>query len=173
MNAVELLQHSLGNAFGMLGQVVADLTQEQADWAPPGIANPIGATYWHAVSGADEIVHQWIRGEEPLYLKDGGQEKVLTVPAPEPGQGGDYLAYMRAIRVDLAALHTYTGAVVEAVQCWLASLKPEDLDRELETPIGKLSVGKMLETFVAWHINAHCGEIAALKGCLGATGYGF
>ena len=49
MNAIELIQYSLGNAFGVLGQVVADLGQEQADWTPPGIANPIGATYWHAI----------------------------------------------------------------------------------------------------------------------------
>ena len=45
MNTVELIQYSLGNAFDILGQVVADLTQEQADWAPPSIANPIDATY--------------------------------------------------------------------------------------------------------------------------------
>ena len=56
MNTVELLQHSLGSAFGILGQVTADLTQEQADWQPPGIANPIGAMYWHTISGADDVV---------------------------------------------------------------------------------------------------------------------
>jgi hypothetical protein len=173
MNTVELTQYSLGNAFDILGQVVADLTQEQADWAPPGIANPIGATYWHTVSSVDEIVHKWIRGEEPLRQKGGWQEKALAVSVPEPGHGGDYLAYMQAIRVDIAALHAYTEAVAEAIQCWLASLTPEDLERELETPIGKLSVGRMLETFIIWHINAHCGEIAALKGCLGVKGYPF
>jgi hypothetical protein len=173
MNTVELIQYSLGNAFGILGQVVADLTQEQADWAPPGIANPIGTTYWHAVSSVDEIVSKWIRGENPLCQEGGWREKVLIVSVPEPGHGGDYGAYMRAIRVDIAVLHAYTKAVAEAVQCWLASLAPQDLERELETPVGKLSVGQMLETFVIWHINAHCGEIAALKGCLGAKGYPF
>jgi hypothetical protein len=173
MNTVELIQYSLGNAFDILSQVVADLTQEQADWAPPGIANPIGATYWHTVSSVDEIVCKWIRGEDPLCQEGGWQEKVLTVSAPEPGHGGDYLAYMQAIRVDIAVLHTYTKAVVEAIQVWLASLTPQDLERDLETPIGKLSVGQMLETFVIWHINAHCGEISALKGCLGVKGYPF
>jgi hypothetical protein len=173
MNTVELIQYSLDNAFGILGQVVADLTQEQADWTPPGIANPIGATYWHAVSGADEVVCKWIRGQEPLHQKGGWQGKVLTVSAPEPGPGGDYLAYMRAIRVDVPALHEYARAVAEAIQEWLASLAPEDLERELETPIGKLDVGQMLETFVIWHINAHCGEISALKGCQGVKGYPF
>ena len=34
MNTIELTQFALGNAFGILGQVTADLTQEQADWLP-------------------------------------------------------------------------------------------------------------------------------------------
>ncbi|MBN1976861.1 MAG: hypothetical protein JW918_05620 [Anaerolineae bacterium] len=55
MNTIELTQYALGNAVGILEQVTADLTQEQADWTPPGIANPIGATYWHAISSTDEI----------------------------------------------------------------------------------------------------------------------
>jgi hypothetical protein len=173
MNTVELTQYALGNAFGILEQVAAGLTQEQADWTPPGIANPIGATYWHAISSTDEIVCKWIRGEEPLHQKSGWQEKVLTVSTPEPRPGEDCLAYMRTIRVDLAALHAYAKAVADAIQAWLSSLTPEDLERELETPIGKLTVGQMLETFVIWHINAHCGEIAALKGCLGVKGYPF
>jgi hypothetical protein len=173
MNTVELIQYSLGNAFDILGQVVGDLTREQADWAPPGIANPIGATYWHAVSSVDDIVCQWIKGEDPLRQLDGWQEKVLTVSVPEPRPGEDYGVYMRAIHVDIAVLHAYTKAVAEAVQVWLTSLAPQDLERELETPVGKLGLGSMLETFVVWHVNAHCGEIAALKGCLGAKGYPF
>ena len=173
MNTVELTQYALGNAFAILGQVTADLTQEQADWTPPGIANPIGATYWHTVSSTDEIVCKWIRGEEPLRQKGGWQEKVLTVSVPEPGHGENYLTYMQTIRVDLATLHAYTKAVAEAIQAWLASLALEDLAREVDTPIGKLNVGQMLETFVIWHINAHCGEISALKGCQGVKGYPF
>ena len=58
MNTVELLQYAMKNAFSILEQVIADLTQEQADWMPPGLANPIGATYWHTVSSVDDIVHQ-------------------------------------------------------------------------------------------------------------------
>lgn len=173
MNTVELIRYSLDNAFGVLGQVVADLTQEQADWTPPGIANPIGATYWHVISSLDEIVHKWLRGEEPLLVRNGWKQKVLTVSPPEPGRDGDHLAYMRAIRVDLPMLHAYTKSVTDAVQSWLSSLKPEDLGRELDTPLGKLSAGQVLGRFVAWHVSAHCGEIAALKGCQGAKGYPF
>ena len=173
MNTVELTQYALGNAFAILNQVTADLTQEQADWTPPGIANPIGASYWHAISSTDEIVCKWIREKEPLRQKGGWQEKVLTVSVPEPEQGGDYLTYLREIRVDLPALHEYANAVAEAIQGWLASLALEDLEREIETPIGELNLAQMMETFVIWHINAHCGEISALKGCQGVKGYPF
>lgn len=173
MNTVELVGYALDNALGILGQVVADLTQEQADWTPPGLANPIGATYWHVVSSVDDLVHRWINGGDPLYLKEGWQERVLTVAPPEPGRGGDVLAYMRAIRVDVPTLHLYAELVAGAAQRWLASLTPEDLGREMETVFGPLTVGALLEKFGVWHISAHCGEISALKGCLGARGYPF
>jgi hypothetical protein len=174
MNTVELTQYALGNAFGILDQVTGDLTQDLADLPAPGIANPIGATYWHAVSGADEVAHRWVQGQAPLFEQDGWREKVLTVPAPEPTVGsGDYLTYMRTIRVDLPALHAYSQAVAGALQAWLALLTPDDLDRTLNTPIGESSMVQVLEVFVIWHINAHCGEIAALKGCQGVKGYPF
>lgn len=173
MNTVELVSYALDNALNVFSQVVADLTQEQADWTPPGLANPIGATYWHTISSMDDLVHRWINGQEALYLKDGWQTRVLTVAPPEPGHGGDYLAYMRAVRVDLTALHQYTQVVAEAVRSWLASLTPEELDREMDTFVGKLTVGALLERIGVWHISAHCGEISALKGCQGAKGYPF
>ena len=88
MNTVELIRYSLDNAFGILGQVTADLTQEQADWMPSGIANPIGATYWHTISGADEIVFGWCGGQAPLYQKDGWQEKVAAFASHIPSPPG-------------------------------------------------------------------------------------
>jgi hypothetical protein len=80
---------------------------------------------------------------------------------------------MQAIRVDLPALHDYAKAVAEDLQGWLGSLTPEELERTLDTPIGEYTVAQMLALFVIWHIDAHCGEISALKGCQGAQGYPF
>ena len=79
MNTVELIQYSVGNAFGILKQVTADVTQEQADWMPPGLANPIGGLYWHTIASTDQIVHGWGMGQEPLSQKAGWREKVLVV----------------------------------------------------------------------------------------------
>ena len=167
MNTVELLQYSLGNAFGILEQVTADLTQEQADWMPPGIANPIGSLYWHTISSTDMIVHGWGLGQPSLFETAGWQEKVVINAQEDPPPE------MRDTRVDLAALREYTSVVTGVVHGWLGSLTPEDLERKVDTPIGELGLAQMVETFIIWHINAHCGEISALKGCQGFRGYPF
>ena len=173
MNTVELTQYSLDNAFDILAQVVGDLTQEQADWLPPGCANPIGASYWHAVSGADEVICRWVLGKEPLNLREGWRQKALAVSAPEPEGGEGWLAWMQTVRVDLPALHEYAKATAAMLKGWLEKLTPEDLECKINTPIGEFNVAQVIETFIVWHINAHCGEISALKGCQGAKGYPF
>lgn len=173
METMELMQYSLKSAFDVLASVTGDLTQEQADWQPPGIANPIGATYWHVLSGTDQIVHRWCQGQAPLTETGSWEDKVLAVSAPEPEPGGDWLPYMQTIRVDLPAAHAYAQAVAESVGEYFASLTPDDLDRRIETPFQEYALGELLDLFVIWHLNAHCGEIAALKGCQGAKGYPF
>ena len=173
MNTVELVQHSLGSAFEILGQVTVDLTQEQSDWQPPGIANPIGALYWHTISSTDDVVHNWALGQKPLRQREDWGDRVLCVDVPEPAHDDDWLAYMQAVRVRLPELHEYATAVAEKLQYWLGSLAPEDLDRVVDCPFGEYTLAQMLNLFVVWHINAHCGEISALKGCQGAKGYPF
>jgi len=171
MNTVELLQYAMKNAFGILEQVTADLTQEQADWLPPGLANPIGATYWHAISGADAVVHAWSMGQPPLSQTAAWEERVVLFQEPNP-EGG-HGANLQTLRIDLAAMREYSETVTGAVESWLDSLSPEDLERQIDTPVGELNLAQVLETFVIWHINAHCGEISALKGCQGSRGYPF
>jgi hypothetical protein len=75
--------------------------------------------------------------------------------------------------VDLPALHEYAREVQSAAQDWLSSLTPADWERKMETSIGEINLGQLLEAYIIWHINAHCGEISALKGCQGAKGYPF
>lgn len=171
MNTVDLVQFSLSNAFGILAQVTGDLTPEQADWQPPGIALPIGLLYWHTVSSVDQILHKWAAGQETLYEREGWDTKVL--PDAAPGDERQSLDKMRGFHVDIPAMHQYAQAVAEAAGAWLSALSPEDLERTIETPIGEHNLAQLLETFIIWHINAHCGEISALKGCQGAKGYPF
>jgi hypothetical protein len=173
MNTVELVHFSLGFAFQVLEGLVADLTQEQADRVPPGNANPIGATYWHTIMYVDKIVHDWGMGQAALRETADWQEKVvITSPPVDPDDPmGDLRAVHAGQRVDLPSLHEYARATAKTVLDWVASLTPEDLERSVDTTIGELSLGQMLESYIIWHINVHCGEISALKGCQGLKGY--
>jgi hypothetical protein len=158
MNTVELLQFSLGFAFDLLSQVTADLTQEQANWAPPGVASSIGAVYSHTLTYVDYFVQNYCIEGKPL------PESIDSRPAA---------LRMQDVQVDPSALHKFAGNVKSKTQDWLSSLTPADLARKRDTTIGELSVGQMLEIYIVWHINVHCGEISALKGCQGAKGYPF
>jgi hypothetical protein len=196
MNTVELIHHSLGFAFEVLEHLVSDLTQEQADWLPPGNANPIGSLYWHTLGYVDQVVHEWVMapfrhvtieewleakrakhdlgmGQAPLRHSAGWQEKVvIALPRENPEDPyWDVRAIREGLRVDLPALHDYARATAQTVQACVASLAPEDLERMTPTPIGEYNIGQFLEIFVVSHINNHIGEIAALKGCQGAKGY--
>ncbi|MGD2146936.1 MAG: DinB family protein [Anaerolineae bacterium] len=196
MDKIELMQYSLGFAFDLLQQVTSDLTQEQADWTPPGVANPIGALYWHTVAYSDQLAHslcmppfrditpeEWATaggasrdleiGQVPLWRSAGWQEEVILKPLPENPK--DPFWNLRAApegpRVALPALRDYSRAVAQALDSFVVSLTAADLSRTISTPIGDYSMDAFIEVFITWHINAHCGEIAALKGCQGLKGY--
>jgi hypothetical protein len=196
MNTVGLIHFSLSLAFEHLEHLVSDLTQEQADWLPPGNANPIGSLYWHILAYNDQVVHEWCMapfrritieewfeakraglevdmGQAPLRYSAGWQEKVvLALPPANPEDPYWDARNMReGLQVDLNAMHDYARATAQALQGFVASLAPEDLERSIPTPIGDYKLGPFLEYFVIWHINVHCGEIAALKGCQGLKGY--
>jgi uncharacterized damage-inducible protein DinB len=156
MNTVELLQYSLGFAFDVLSQVTADLTQDQADWRPPGTANSIRDVYWHTLTYVDYFVREYcIEGE----------------PQPETPESRPPELWMQEVQIDLPELHQFASEVRSTAEGWLSSLTPADLDRRIRTSGGELNVGQMLEIYIVWHINAHCGEISALKGCQGLQGY--
>lgn len=196
MNTVELVHYSLGFAFGLLEDLVSDLSQEQADWLPPGNANPIGALYWHTVAYVDQVAHEWCMapfrrvtleewleakcagrdlgmGQVPLRHSAGWQEKVVIALPPENPADPywDVRVVREGLQVNLPALHAYARATAQTVQSRVLSLEPEDLERTIPTPIGDYALGQFLELFVIAHINNHIGEISALKGCLGRKGY--
>ncbi len=155
MNTVDLLQYSLGFAFEILGEVTADLTQEQADWAPPGTTSSISANYSHILTHVDFFVQKFCIEQDHAEFQK-----------PPPAE-----IMMRDVQVELSELHEQARKVRTAAQDWLSTVTPADMERKIETSIGELCFGEMLEAYVIWHINAHCGEIAALKGCQGLKGY--
>jgi hypothetical protein len=174
MSTAELIHYSLSFSFDLLQQLVSDLTQEQADWKPPGIANPISNLYWHTISYVDQLVHNWGMGQQPPLQETAGWEDKVVLASPpvdEDDPYGHYWAVREGLRVDLPALHEYARATSQTILDWVASLTPEDMGRTVETTLGELSLAQMLELYIIGHINSHIGEISALRGCQGLKGY--
>jgi len=173
MNTVSVLKEQLEGAHAVLEQTMADVSEEQANWAPPGIANPLGATYAHAVSAEDAVVNGMLRGGATLIASaSAGKVGLSELPPTE----GDYGEWARRVKVDLPPLKGYAQVVYKSTGEWLASLSAADLERAIDLTgwgLGKQSLAWVLGNILIWHIDAHCGEISCLKGLQGAKGYPF
>ena len=162
-----------------LDGTMADVTAEQAHYAPPGRANPIGATFAHVVCSEDLVVNGMLRQQAPLLASSHANTTGLSEPMPMPGSpdwGEAYGAWARRVQVDLPALKAYAEAVYAATDMYLTSLSDADLERELDLSavgFGTRKLGWMLNLLVLNHIGTETGEISVLKGIQGAKGYPF
>lgn len=171
MNGIDVLLGSLQWAHQLLNLTTADLTPELTAWVPPGIANPIGAQYAHAVCAEDAVVQVVLRGDRPLYATKWAGRTGISDP-----QWAATFEWARSVTVDLPALHAYAAAVAAASEAYVTGLSETDLDREVDLTrigLGRQSVGWVLNALLIGHINNMAGEISALKGLQGAKGYPF
>ncbi len=171
MNAIELLHIELKWAHELLDLVMQDVTPGMAAWKPPGTANPLGATYAHAVFSEDAVVNIALRGGIPLYEGDWRGRTGIENP-----QWGIEFEWARSLTVDLDAMRTYAQAVYASSESYLAEIDEADLDREVDLTsqdLGVQTVGRILTALVASHLNNMAGEISVLKGLQGGKGYPF
>ncbi|MGH2620375.1 MAG: DinB family protein [Anaerolineales bacterium] len=169
MDAISYLREDVTWAHELLELVMQDATQEQADWAPPGRANPLGATYAHALTSEDMIVNRWLQGAAPLMESAWKGRTGIS----EPQFGSDF-EWARRVRVQLPAAQAYAQAVYTATDHYLASLEPAALDRVLDLSkqgFGPKTAAWVLSALVISHMNNMTGESAVLKGIQGAKGY--
>ncbi|MGB8645848.1 MAG: DinB family protein [Anaerolineae bacterium] len=168
MKTVDLLREQIKQSHEWFAQTAADVTPEQAHWIPPGIANPLGAIYAHAIAAEDVIVNAVLKGGQPLYATAFAGRSGIS----EPQLRAEF-EWARRVKVDLPALREYTQAVWAATDAYIASLTDADLDRIVETTLGKLPVSWILSNLVLAHVHNMMGEVSVLKGVQGAKGYPF
>jgi len=174
MDAIELLRSQYKGAHDLLEVTMADVTLEQAHWAPPGIANPLGATYAHVLMGEDFLLNVRARGTQALSMSSHSSNVGVSEPPPPAGPANGEWA--RRVKVDLPQLREYAQAVYKETDSWLATLTPDDLDNPIDMSafgMGEQPMATLVAGIVPQHINNHLGEIACLKGMQGAKGYPF
>ena len=173
MDVKTLLREQFKSAHGLLESTMRDVTEEQAQWSPPGKANPVGATYAHAILSEDMMLNGMLKGGAPLFATTFADKTGLSEVLP-PDQPWD--AWSRSVQIDLDALRAYAKAVYAATDEYLASATDDDLARELDLSgfgMGKQPVAVFAGTLMVSHLNNHCGEVSSMKGVQGAKGYPF
>lgn len=171
MDAIEFLREQLRQAREFLAGVLSDLDADALHAPAPGRLNPIASTYAHLVVGEDGFVNGLLRGAMPLFASEWAGRTGLSEMPPE---GPDWAAWGHAVRIDVQALDGYAQGVARSTDDFIASLSPADLDRGVDLGafgFGERSLGWVLGAGVLGHVLSHWGEIAALKGLQGRTGF--
>src|SRR5262249_28758178 len=114
MNATTTLKESIDWGYQLLEMVMADVTDEQARWAPPGKANPIGALYAHALLSLDGVVNSALKGGAPRFATEWAGQVGDTPP-----QMNLSFEWGRAIQPNLAALRAYGQTVLADADAYL------------------------------------------------------
>ena len=169
MDAVWYVREDMRISHEWMEETMQDVTQEQLDWHPPGKANPLGATYAHAVASEDAIVHHLLVGDLPLFEGEWKGKTGISDP-----RWGSEFEWAREVKVDLEAARHYAEAVYASTDEYLASLEPSDLDRVLdlsEQGFGDKKMSWVCSAFLSAHASNMTGEISTLKGLQGAKGY--
>jgi len=172
MDSVSLLRMQVKGAHDMLEGTIKDLTAEQAHFQPAGAATSAGANLAHIILAEDFFLNMVV-GRTPLGTGAFAGKMGMSEPPP---MGGDWTEWAGRVKVDLPALRTYGQAVFKSTDEYLASLKPDDLDKEVDLSMagmGKQKLGSFLTTIGVVHGSNHCGEISCLKGMQGSKGYSF
>jgi hypothetical protein len=170
MDAIDLLRQQTEAAWAWLESILADVSEEQANWQPGGTANSITAGYAHLVVTADNGFNTQLKGQMPIIATEFKGEVGLNQPFNASGGWRDW----STVGADWEALRKYGRAVHEEVLRHVRTATPEDLERRVDMTVYGLGVWQGLEVFTLHGINhprLHGGEVACLKGLQGAQGY--
>ena len=168
--ALDFLRQEIPTAWDWLETVVNPVTDEQANWWPPGTANSIGTTYLHVVINPDVEIHRLLFADQPI-IESGWTDDIRQAISYNPEHFDDWI---RGVEVPWQHLHEYG----RAVHAWLVgtvhSLTEDELARPVDMSRAGLGMwnGWDLYALHGWrHVYMHGGEIACLKGLQGAKGY--
>jgi hypothetical protein len=169
MDAITYLELQVAALRRQANMTLAETTDQQLNWSPPGTANSIAVTLLHNIAGEDLFIQSILQGKALVWETQGWGEKIGIAQAPGGGQGWEEA---RQATFTLAPILAYQEAVSEATHAYIAGLTPEALDRPVPVFGAEQPVGAVLALVIS-HILGHLGEIAAIKGIQGVKGLPF
>ena len=171
MDAAELIRQQFEGAHQWLEATMQGVTPEQAHWHPPGVANPLGSTYAHTVIIQDFVTNGLIKGGPLVAATAFGGKIGLSEMPPAEGDVTAWDEWGRSVKVDLDTVREYGKAVQADTDKLFASLTDAEMNRQIDTPLGRQTVLFMINAAIWGHTHDHTGEISCLKGLQGDKGY--
>ena len=169
MNVIEYIRGEMTSVRRTVDRIMKDMTAEVFNWAPPGTANTISATFIHLMNVEDNFIQKIIQGKPSVWESSAWSEKTGVQKTPSIGEDWSEFKHRK---ISIQPLLDYKDAVWAATDAYLATLTAEELDRKVKFAGGDRTVGEMLRLSVS-QSHSHAGEIAALKGLQGIQGLPF
>jgi hypothetical protein len=174
--AISLLKDQMQEAHNLLEATMKDIDFNKLNWIPPGTANPLGATYAHAIVAEDRIVNGLLNGKTPLSASDWAGKTGESEPMPrfDTNEWSRYYDWTRKVRINLNQMRHYAQAVYKNTEDYLSSLSEEELDKKIKIEgMGEKPLSWILTEMLIAHTDNITGEISAVKGMQGLKGYPF
>ena len=173
MEANELLTNLLKGNRSMIRKALDGLSNEEVATRPNSECNSMVWLLWHLSRAEDGLVSS-LDGSAELW-NDGWAEK-CGISEETKGMGlGHKAEDLESFGVEsVDALKEYFGQTEKKVANYLASLSPEDLDKQVPALVGEGTVplGNIVQVIVNEAI-VHGGQIAYLRGLHKGLGWYF
>ncbi len=166
MDLFEYINHQMAGMRRHITTIMSNVTPEQFNWAPPGTANTISATFIHLTSVEDNFIQNVLQGKPRVWDTGDWCAKTGVKKTPSIGESWDEF---RHANLALEPMFEYQKAVWAATDAYLARLTAEELDRIVKFAGREWIAADVLLLAVSQALS-HAGEIAALKGAQGAKG---
>jgi hypothetical protein len=173
--ATQILLTQLKEAHKYMDQTMDGVTNEVAAFMPPGKANPIAGTYAHLVFSEDFFCHFFLQKAKPLFDTEWKDKTGISELQPTEWEKA-YPKWLKEVKVDTEKVKPYVAAVYKATEDYVASLKDEDLEKDIDMSMfgmGSRKTGEVIGMMIIMHTNNIMGEISVLKGIQGLKGYPF
>jgi uncharacterized damage-inducible protein DinB len=173
MEGAALIADGLGRVNAILHRSLEGAPADMLCRMPAPHANSMAWLAWHLTRIQDDHLSN-LAGQPQLWTSEGWHARFgMEANDEELGQGHSF-EQVAAFQVESAdVLLAYQDATFERSKAYLATLKPADLDREINEPqyTPLPTVGVRLVSVVADNTQ-HAGQVAYLRGYFEAKRWG-
>ena len=166
MGPVDIFGDGFGRVQELVGEVLDGLSTDQLSWQPAPSANPIGWLVWHLSRVQDSQISD-VAGTDQVWLAGGWAQRLALAYDPAATGYGQRAEEVAAFRASAELLAGYHQAVHQATGRFLATVRPDDLDRVVDRRWDPpVTLGVRLVSILADDLQ-HVGQAAYLKGLPG------